>query len=110
MKNFESVWEDLLGVLKKHPVLYAPETRKMQVIKDIVGDQILFTNDPTHKDDATVIKAEELRWVWNILTEKGLAKEADIRPLVGSQKAEFIWTVMDRLDYCQYDLRTLKLI
>ena len=110
MKQFEEVWQDVQEQVKKHQVLYAPETRKMQVIDVVLDDAVSFTTDPTHKKDPVVVRKADFERVWKELEEKGEAKEVDIRPLVGFDKLEFIWTVLNRLDYCEYDMRRLKLI
>jgi hypothetical protein len=108
MKDFKDVWADILKVVKKHQVLYAPESRKMQVINSVTNDTITYTDDPTHKPSPSTIKAADFETVWKALSEKGVVDENEIRELVG-KKNEFIWTVMERLDYVEYDMRSLRL-
>ena len=110
MKDFNEVWEDILYQVNKHKVIKAPETQHYQVIQEVEGETISFTNDATKKTPLEVVKKEDFARVWSVLVEKGIVKEADIRPLVGHKKMEFIWSVMNRLDYCEYDLRALKII
>jgi hypothetical protein len=110
MKQFDEVWQEIMYQVKKHQVLYAPETRKMQVIDVVLDDTISFTTDPTKKSDPIVVRKSDFERVWQALEEKGEIREAELRPLVGFDKMEFIWTVMNRLDYCEYDLRRLKVI
>ncbi len=110
MKTFEEVWEDVLYQVKKHKVMYAPETRKMQVIDVVLDDTISFTTDPTKKTDQIIVRKPDFERVWKSLQENGEIKESEIRPLVGHDKMEFIWTVMNRLEYCEYDMRTLTIV
>ena len=110
MKQFDEVWNDVQYQVKKHQVLYAPETRKMQVIDVVLDDSISFTTDPTKKTDIITVRKEDFARVWKEIEEKGEAKETEIRPLIGFDKLEFIWTVLNRLDYCEYDLRRIKFI
>ena len=69
-----------------------------------------FTTDPTKKTDIITVRKEDFARVWKEIEEKGEAKETEIRPLIGFDKLEFIWTVLNRLDYCEYDLRRIKFI
>jgi len=110
MKDFNEVWEDILFQVNKHKVIKAPETQKYQVIQEVEGDTISFTNDATKQTPSEKINKDDFARVWNVLAEKGVIKEAEIRPLVGHTKMEFIWSVMNRLDYCEYDLRALKIV
>jgi len=110
MKEFNEVWEDILYQVNKHKVIKAPETQKYQVIKDVEGEKISFTDDATEQSKFEHVSKDDFARVWSILTEKGIVKEADIRPLVGHTKMEFIWSVMNRLDYCEYELRALKIV
>jgi len=109
MKDFNEVWADIVAVVKKHKVLYAPESRKMQVINDVTSNSISYTDDPTHKPTPVSIKAEEFSKVWKAMCESGVIDENGMRELVGLKKAEFIWTVMDRLEYIDYDQRIMKI-
>lgn len=109
MKQFEDVWNDVLGVVKKHPVIYTPETRKAQVITEITGDKIFFTDDATNKERIEPIGQQEFRWAWSKIMENGTVDDSDIRPLMGMKKMEFVWAVMSRLDYIEYENRNLRL-
>jgi hypothetical protein len=108
--EFEDVWKDVQYQVKKHQVLYAPETRKMQVIVEVDDSSVSFTNDPTKKATPERIVIDDFSRVWRSLQEKGYIDETELRPLVGSKKAEFIWTVMNRLEYIEYDQRRLTLL
>ena len=109
MRQFEDVWKDVLAVVRKHPVLYTPETRKAQVITHITNDKIFFTDDATNKDKIEPIDKEEFYRAWSRLVENGTVDDSELRPLMGTKKMRFVWAVMSKLDYIEYENRSLRL-
>jgi hypothetical protein len=107
--NFEKVWNDLIDVLEKHPIIHTLVRRKPNRVTSIDEDGIWVITERSTPDSHLVPKWMFREAIVHLMKHSELSNLTLLNTL-NVKRSSFVLAALSKLDYIDYKTDPLRVI